>query len=87
MITKIEFKNEAEKINIINSNKDKYLIEEMYLIEGNFLVFSDFPNNGTLLAQHNNKILALEKENESLKQELSVTQDAVNELIFNLFNI
>ncbi|MBP3931642.1 MAG: hypothetical protein J6D47_19010 [Peptostreptococcaceae bacterium] len=34
-----------------------------------------------------NKILALEKENETLKQELSITQDAVNELIFNSLNI
>lgn len=33
------------------------------------------------------KVLALEEENKILKQELSVTQDAVNELIFNSFNI
>ena len=30
-----------------------------------------------------NKISILEAENETLKQELSITQDAVNELIFN----
>ena len=34
-----------------------------------------------------NKISILEAENETLKQELSITQDAVNELIFNSLNM
>ena len=33
------------------------------------------------------KVSILEAENEALKQELSITQDAVNELIFNSLNI
>ena len=33
-----------------------------------------------------NKMSILEAENETLKQELSITQDAVNELIFNSLN-
>ena len=33
------------------------------------------------------KISILEAENETLKQELSITQDAVNELIFNFLNM
>ena len=33
------------------------------------------------------KISILEEENETLKQELSITQDAVNELIFNSLNM
>lgn len=33
------------------------------------------------------KISILEEENETLKQELSITQDAINELIFNSLNI
>ena len=33
------------------------------------------------------KISILEAENETLKQELSITQDAVNELIINSLNI
>ncbi len=33
------------------------------------------------------KISILEAENEILKQELSITQDAVNELIFNSLNM
>ena len=33
------------------------------------------------------KISILEAENKTLQQELSITQDAVNELIFNSLNI
>ena len=33
------------------------------------------------------KVSILEAENEALKQELSITQDAVNELIFNSLNM
>lgn len=33
------------------------------------------------------KISILEEENKTLKQELSITQDAINELIFNSLNI
>ena len=33
------------------------------------------------------KVSILEAENKTLKQELSITQDAVNELIFNSLNI
>ena len=33
------------------------------------------------------KISILEAENKTLKQELSITQDAVNELIFNFLNM
>ena len=76
----VEFDTEQEKEEIINQNLDKYLIEEKYLLSGNFLIFTNTP---TL----ENKISILEEENEKLKQELSITQDAVNELIFNSLNI
>lgn len=39
------------------------------------------------LEEQQDKISILEAENETLKQELSITQDAVNELIFNSLNI
>ncbi len=76
----VEFNTEQEKEEIINQNLDKYLIEEKYLLSGNFLIFTNAP---TL----ENKISILEAENETLKQELSITQDAVNELIFNFLNM
>ena len=40
-----------------------------------------------LLDNTENKISILEEENKTLKQELSITQDAVNELIFNSLNM
>lgn len=38
---KYEYKNDIERKAIIDNNKDKYLIEEQNITEGNFLVFSD----------------------------------------------
>ena len=87
MLYEIQFETEDEKEEIINSNKDKYLLEFKYLLQGNFLVFSDIPTIEILQQEQGNKISILEAENETLKQELSITQDAVNELIFNSLNM
>ena len=45
------------------------------------------PQEPTEIEIIQDKISILEAENETLKQELSITQDAVNELIFNSLNI
>ena len=47
----------------------------------------DYSTLKLLDTQFANKISILEAENETLKQELSITQDAINELIFNSLNI
>ena len=94
MTYKIEYISEKERLELINLHKDKFLIQEEILIEGNFLTFSDeeppLPIEKQLeksLYNNTNKISILEAENKTLKQELSITQDAVNELIFNSLNI
>ena len=45
------------------------------------------PQEPTEIELMQDRISILEAENENLKQELSITQDAVNELIFNSLNI
>ena len=45
------------------------------------------PQEPTEIEIMQNKISILEEENKTLKQELSITQDAVNELIFNSLNM
>lgn len=45
------------------------------------------PQEPTEIEVIQDRISILEAENETLKQELSITQDAVNELIFNSLNI
>ena len=47
----------------------------------------EVPTLDDMVKEQGNKISILEAENETLKQELSITQDAVNELIFNSLNI
>ena len=87
MLYEIQFTTEKEKEEILNNNKDKYLLEFKYLVNGNFLIFSDVPTIEILQQEQAKKISILEEENKILKQELSITQDAVNELIFNSLNI
>lgn len=45
------------------------------------------PQEPTEIEKIKEKISILEAENKTLKQELSITQDAINELIFNSLNI
>ena len=45
------------------------------------------PQEPTEIELMQDRISILEDENETLKQELSITQDAVNELIFNSLNM
>ena len=86
---KFIFTNEEEKENILNSNKHLTHIETSYLLGESYLVFTDEEVIYKLTENEilGNKISILEAENETLKQELSITQDAVNELIFNSLNI
>lgn len=41
MIIKVQYENQVDRQNIIDSNKDKILIEEQNIKDGNFLIFTD----------------------------------------------
>ena len=84
MIYKFEFNSKEEKYVIKKNNSDKYLIEEQYLVDGNFLVYTDELSDFEMMQE---KISILEAENKILKQELLMTQDAVNELLFSVINM
>jgi|LSQX01.2.fsa_nt_gb hypothetical protein len=43
MIYKFQYENQEERNQLIQSNSDKYLIEEQNIIDGNFLIFTDTP--------------------------------------------
>ena len=86
---KFIFTNEEEREDILNSNKHLTHIETSYLLGESYLVFTDEEVVYKLTENEilGNKISILEAENETLKQELSITQDAVNELIFKSLNM
>lgn len=86
---KYVFTNEKEKEDLINKNSHLTLIKIAYHLDENYLIFTDEEIIYELTENEilGNKISILEAENETLKQELSITQDAVNELIFNSLNI
>ena len=87
MIKKINYYSEDERNSILEENKDMYLIEHAELYNEKYLIFSDSPPIEVLQKEQGGKISILEEENKTLKQELSITQDAVNELIFNSLNM
>ena len=86
---KFNFRTEEEKEKIIKDNSHLTLIKIAYLLGENYLVFTDEEITYELTENEilGNKISILEAENKTLKQELSITQDAINELIFNSLNI
>lgn len=71
MNNKFFYKNEKEKQDILFENKNKYLIKETNNIDGNYLIFSEEP------------IIKEKSEIELLKEELTLTQEALNELLKN----
>ena len=86
---KYVFTNEKEKEDLINKNSHLTLIKIAYHLDENYLIFTDEEIIYELTENEilGNKISILEAENKTLKQELSITQDAINELIFNSLNI
>ena len=86
---KYVFTNEKEKEDLINKNSHLTLIKIAYHLDENYLIFTDEEIIYELTENEilGNKISILEAENKTLKQELSITQDAVNELIFNSLNM
>ena len=88
----LKYNNEEEKEEILKKNADLFFTKQLNLIDGNYLFFTDeeieyIPSIEEVVKEQGNKISILETENETLKQELSITQDAVNELIFNSLNV
>lgn len=58
-----EYENTTQRTNIISNNKDKYLIEERNVIDGNFLIFSTTK--------------PLIEELEEIKNRAAATEDAI----------
>lgn len=56
MISKYQYSNDTERTTILNSHKDKILIEEQNITEGNFLIFSDTKTLENQLQDLNNSV-------------------------------
>ena len=72
MILNYCYKQDENGYSIYPASDYSKLVEEDYKIK---------------IDESKKKISILEAENKALKQELSITQDAINELIFNSLNI
>lgn len=69
MIYTFEYRDDVERDKIIADNSAKYLIEERNIKEGNFLLFTDSK--------------PVDIEVRELKQQLQITQEAIDFLIMN----
>lgn len=70
MIYNHEYTTQEERENIINSNTDKYLIEERNIKEGNFLIFTD--------------VKPIEIEVQETKERLTSTENTLIELLMEV---
>ena len=86
---KFNFKTEEEKEQLIKDNSNLALIKIAYHLGESYLIFTDeeiiYELSETEIL--GNKISILTEENENLKQELALTQDAVNEILFMMMNM
>ncbi len=73
MEKKIEYKTIKDRDLIIEQNKSRYLIKEINITEGNFLVFSDTPNE--IKKSKDEIIEELKKEVSILKEQRRIRHD------------
>lgn len=61
---KIQFESQQDRETIIAENSNKVLVEEQYLFEGNFLIFSDTPRPVTSIEKpvENSDLQELQKQ-------------------------
>lgn len=92
---KYKYKSEEEKEKIIKKNRNLFIWGYEYLLEGDFIVFSEteIKKTPTLEEQYNKllndcekKISILEVENEALKQEISQIQVSLASLVSAIEN-
>lgn len=94
MLYKFEFENDEERIAIISENTSKILVEEQYIIEGNFLIFSDEPLPGkiiyTQVPQEEFEQLKHESElskaqNKAMSERADFVEDVVAEIAVQVY--
>lgn len=81
MLQQLQYKNEEERLALLQDNLDKYLLEERNIEEGNFLVFSDVPNWFLELRETTatQKYNSLNKENTPLEKLKSARLEKLKE--------
>ena len=83
MTIQIEFKTQEDKENILKKYNDWFLLEEMYLLDRNYLFLSKLsqdPSLDEIVREQEKKISILECENKALKEELTQIQTSIASL-------
>jgi hypothetical protein len=64
---KVQYNTDTDRQNVLDANKDKFLIEEQNITEGNFLIFTDEK--------------PITQEITDLKAQLQTSQEAIDFLL------
>ena len=83
MTIQIEFNTQEDKENILKKYNDWFLLEEMYLLDRNYLFLSKLsqdPSLDEIVREQEKKISILECENKALKEELTQIQTSIASL-------
>lgn len=67
MEVKVQYNTDTDRQNVLDANKDKFLIEEQNITEGNFLIFTDEK--------------PITQEITDLKAQLQTSQEAIDFLL------
>jgi len=80
MILKVQFTDSKDRQEKINSNRDKILIEEQNISDGNFLIFSD-------VKPFEEQVLHLQRDNVVLMDALATTFEEILNLQEQVANL
>lgn len=80
MIFKRQYTTNEERELLVNENKDKFLVEEMNIQEGNFLVFSDTKPIYIEIEEIKSENVLLKSQNQAITERADFIEDVVAEM-------
>lgn len=85
MLFKKQYKTIEERELIVNENKDKFLVEEINIQEGNFLVFSDTKPFSLEIEEMKSENVLLKAQNQALTERADFIEDVVAEMAAQVY--
>ncbi|MCM3758216.1 hypothetical protein M3197_12155 [Sporosarcina aquimarina] len=85
MIFKRQYTTNEERELLVNENKDKFLVEEMNIQEGNFLVFSDTKPIYIEIEEIKLENVLLKSQNQAITERADFIEDVVAEMAAQVY--
>ena len=85
MIFKRQYTTNEERELLVNENKDKFLVEEMNIQEGNFLVFSDTKPIYIEIEEIKSENVLLKSQNQAITERADFIEDVLAEMAAQVY--